>query len=310
MSLLNRSSEHDFLYDGEGRLQGGLASLEQLARVIAIGSGDEPERENEDPRDEVEPALELPIHNPRSSSMLDSDDDMSDEPGSSDDDAMEEIVMDDMVHKDRSAENSDSPAVVHSSPIAIAAVPPEIVTQGSVHQSPISESSVTSSPVAKSHSSRRSSKRMMTSEVISEVPVGERMKQVFLNQSVLSMLLVRAHTLCSALLFDFFTQNLFFEFPWNNFLHSVVYDFIHQVLTGRIDGGLNRELTIALFRDARLMQRIVEGQRQNDAERQALSSWSIWLRRVTTAFSASSQKVYDWGIWATSRSCRKTLLLR
>ena len=51
-------------------------------------------------------------------------------------------------------------------------------------------------------------------------------------------------------------------------MHSVVYDFIHQVLTGRVDGGLNRELAIALFKDARLMHRIVDGQKQNDVERQ------------------------------------------
>jgi serine/threonine-protein phosphatase 6 regulatory subunit 3 len=59
-------------------------------------------------------------------------------------------------------------------------------------------------------------------------------------------------------------QDLFFEFPWNNFLHSAVYDFIHQILTGNVDGGLGRELAVALFRDARLMHRIVEGQRMND----------------------------------------------
>ena len=62
-------------------------------------------------------------------------------------------------------------------------------------------------------------------------------------------------------------QDLFFEFPWNNFLHSVVYDLIHQVLTGRVDGGFNRELTVALFRDARLMHRIIEGSKRNDVER-------------------------------------------
>lgn len=62
-------------------------------------------------------------------------------------------------------------------------------------------------------------------------------------------------------------KDLFFDFPWNNFLHSVVYDLIHQILTGRIDGGFNRELTIALFRDARLMHRIIEGSKRNDQER-------------------------------------------
>lgn len=45
-----------------------------------------------------------------------------------------------------------------------------------------------------------------------------------------------------------------------------MYDLIHQILTGNVDGGLGRELAIALFRDARLMHRIVEGQRMNDAE--------------------------------------------
>ena len=39
MSLLNRSPEYDHLYDAEGRLQGGLSSLEELAQVIAIGNG-------------------------------------------------------------------------------------------------------------------------------------------------------------------------------------------------------------------------------------------------------------------------------
>lgn len=62
-------------------------------------------------------------------------------------------------------------------------------------------------------------------------------------------------------------QDLFFEFPWNNFLHSVVYDLIHQILTGRVDAGVNRALTISLFEDGKLMSRIVEGQRRNDAER-------------------------------------------
>ena len=50
-------------------------------------------------------------------------------------------------------------------------------------------------------------------------------------------------------------------------MHSVVYDLIHQILTGRVDGGYNRELTVALFRDARLMHRIIEGSKRNDVER-------------------------------------------
>jgi len=50
----------------------------------------------------------------------------------------------------------------------------------------------------------------------------------------------------------------------------VVYDIIHQILTGRDEHGYNRELIVSLFRDAKVMHRIVEGQKQNDIERCAL----------------------------------------
>lgn len=59
---------------------------------------------------------------------------------------------------------------------------------------------------------------------------------------------------------------MFFEFPWNNFLHSAVYDVVHQVMTGAVDGGYNRELIISLFRDAKILHRIVDGQARNDVE--------------------------------------------
>ncbi|KAF8843655.1 SAPS-domain-containing protein [Paxillus ammoniavirescens] len=247
MSLLNRSSEHDHIYDNEGRLQGGLSALETLARVIALGSADEREREvTEDPQDDVEPALELPVTNlSRGPSSLDSDDDMSDEPGSSDDDAMEEIVMDDDPQKDHSSDVEQPPMVIPSLPNSSSSQSPsEAATQRSATPS---EESTTAKVTPTS--SRKSSRRTATLDVAPEIPVGEKMKQCFMEASVLSTLL-----------------DLFFEFPWNNFLHSVVYDFIHQILTGRVDGGLNRELTVALFRDAQLMQRIVDGQKQNDTE--------------------------------------------
>ena len=47
----------------------------------------------------------------------------------------------------------------------------------------------------------------------------------------------------------------------------MVYDIIHQILTGRDEHGRNRELIVSLFRDAKIMHRIVDGQKQNDIER-------------------------------------------
>ena len=54
-------------------------------------------------------------------------------------------------------------------------------------------------------------------------------------------------------------------YPLNNFLHNVVYDIFQQVLTGRLDQGFNRELVLVLFRDGRLVEKILHGQRLNDS---------------------------------------------
>ena len=108
MSLLNRPSNYSQMYDSEGRLQGGLGGLEELAHVIALngsyrsdGEGVDDDGMGIDERDEVEPALDFPIRGAGcgiGDEMLGLDDDDegmtdSDEPGSSDDEVMEEIVM-------------------------------------------------------------------------------------------------------------------------------------------------------------------------------------------------------------------------
>ncbi|KAG6888371.1 hypothetical protein C0992_008673 [Termitomyces sp. T32_za158] len=140
MSLLNRSVELARLYDSQGRLNGGLAGLEDLAQVLSTNNV--VEQQSDDSTDGVKPSLELPISGSHDSiSMsIDSDDSMSDgEPGSSDDEAMEEIAI-------------------------------------------------------------------------------------------------------------------------------AVYDVVHQILNPPVESGYNRELVISLFRDARIMHRIVDGQKHNDAE--------------------------------------------
>ena len=201
MSLLNRCSDHDHLYDSEGRLQGGLAALETLARVIALGSSDEREREpSDEPRGEIEPALELPVSNPsRTPSSLDSDDDMSDDPGSSDDDAMEEIVMDDESPKGHFRSGDDAQAeasqtTVGSPPSLSSSPSSEHATQSASQRSPVSPSSRETSSQVTSTPSRQLSRRSTHLSGTPEMPVGERMKRCFLDASVLSTLLVRIPT--------------------------------------------------------------------------------------------------------------------
>lgn len=56
---------------------------------------------------------------------------------------------------------------------------------------------------------------------------------------------------------------LFLEFPWNNFLHNVVYDIIQQLFNGDVDSPINRKLIISTFNDACLVEAILEGVRRN-----------------------------------------------
>ena len=213
MSLLNRSADYDYLYDSEGRLQGGLSALEELAQVITMGSGDEENRDNMDEGvDETEPALEFPVHGaPQdSSSLLDSDEDMSDDegPGSFEDDPMEDITGSgelkptDGGSKPKSGvfppSHSRSPADTGVSPASPGGLPLDAATlsgtapprrKGS-NQSIGSEGSTVG---RRSVGSRRSSKRLTlgdSSQSGLAVPVGERLKHRMLDDNILSTILV------------------------------------------------------------------------------------------------------------------------
>ncbi|KAF2471883.1 extragenic suppressor of kinetochore protein 1 [Lindgomyces ingoldianus] len=77
--------------------------------------------------------------------------------------------------------------------------------------------------------------------------VGDLLKMMFVENKVVPTIL------------DFF-----FRFPWNNFLHNVVYDVVQQVFNGQMDRGFNRSLAIDLFETGRITERIIEGQQASD----------------------------------------------
>ncbi|KAJ8066307.1 hypothetical protein OCU04_005385 [Sclerotinia nivalis] len=62
--------------------------------------------------------------------------------------------------------------------------------------------------------------------------------------------------------------DFFFRFPWNNFLHNVVYDVVQQVFNGPMDRGYNRSLAIDLFETGDITMRIVDGQKKSDEAQQ------------------------------------------
>ncbi|KAF7799614.1 hypothetical protein EIP86_010852 [Pleurotus ostreatoroseus] len=255
MSLLNRPAEYDHLYDSDGRLQGGLSALEELAQVIAIGAGNDDDDDNvdDDENEDMEPAHEFPVSAAHEHD-IESDEDMSSDE-TSDDDAMEDIAMYEEPHAVNGSSSSLPEIPLERCSIAVTASPSSSVTSTELTMVASRQNSGSDSEGSltrpRSNSARRSTRRSLTADTTITPPeslvLGERLKQRFLECHVASTLL-----------------DLFFEFPWNNFLHSVVYDFIHQILTGRIDLGFNRELTVSMFRDARLMHRIIEGCKLND----------------------------------------------
>ncbi|KAA1068468.1 hypothetical protein PGT21_024383 [Puccinia graminis f. sp. tritici] len=81
----------------------------------------------------------------------------------------------------------------------------------------------------------------------SGIPAGVRMKELFLKHKVLDS--------C----FD-----LFFAFPWNNFLHNVIYDLVQQSLNAKFSrlqpsGLASLKLAQSFFEDTRIVDRLLDG---------------------------------------------------
>lgn len=80
-----------------------------------------------------------------------------------------------------------------------------------------------------------------------ESVVGDKLKIAFLDNGCITTIL-----------------NMFFEFPWNNFLHNVVFDIVQQILNAPMQRGYNKYLAIDLFGSGRLTQVICEGHTKCD----------------------------------------------
>ena len=97
--------------------------------------------------------------------------------------------------------------------------------------------------------------------------VGDFLKMMFVEHHVVPTILVcyaSDLSLTNVPLISSTLQDFFFRFPWNNFLHNVVYDVVQQVFNGPMDRGYNRTLAIDLFQTGRVTERIVQGQAQSD----------------------------------------------
>lgn len=104
-----------------------------------------------------------------------------------------------------------------------------------------SEASFQQSPVVKSSDKQHSQ----------EPVVGDYLKMQFVEHSVVPTIL-----------------SFFFRFPWNNFLHNVVYDVVQQVFNGPMDRGYNKFLAFDLFETGKVTEQIIEGQRRSEEAEQ------------------------------------------
>lgn len=193
MSILNRSSEFDHLYDNMGRLQGGLSALEELAKVISTGNGVNRDADAmDDQEDSIEPAKELPISTGRPVSGHDSDEDMIvEEPGSSDDEAMEEISMSPLPMSAPLPLESSSPVQnTIRTPPQLTSPSQSSPTYTTSQKRKSTDSFGSGSLHRMSKSSRQNSRKTISSSTRMSLPLGDRLKKRFLELNVLSTLLV------------------------------------------------------------------------------------------------------------------------
>lgn len=97
-----------------------------------------------------------------------------------------------------------------------------------------------------------------------EPVVGDFLKMQFVEHKVVPTILVSSLSFSDSSVLTNYLKDFFFRFPWNNFLHNVVYDVVQQVFNGPMDRGYNRTLAIDLFDTGDITYRIVEGQRKSD----------------------------------------------
>ncbi|KAL1297223.1 hypothetical protein AAFC00_004787 [Neodothiora populina] len=123
-----------------------------------------------------------------------------------------------------------------------------------------SQSTATLQPSNQQHTSASDDNHLWEADTDGTPVVGDLLKIKFVEHQVVPTIL------------DFF-----FRFPWNNFLHNVVYDVVQQVFNGSFERGHNRTLAIDLFcqssstelrSQADITQRILDGQAASDKSQQ------------------------------------------
>lgn len=276
MSILNRTPGTGPVYTEDGILSGGLEGLEALGEAIEDNDNEQAGEPSHQEEDGVTPAKELPVSESASGSLTGSDD------MESEDEDVLEAVNDDatpspspgasgLMENPIGADSTITPPLsqevadrlkgvmeTESKPTASS------VTSDLTSVSPIAAAASITSPSVSSDTPEAEPKPALglkpsddSIETLhfttahppsyTRLPPGERLKRQYLSCKVMPAMV-----------------DLFFEYPENDFMHSVVYDIFQQVLNGKLSPGSNRDLVVQLMKEAKLVERVLDAQRLND----------------------------------------------
>ncbi|CDZ96509.1 SAP family cell cycle dependent phosphatase-associated protein [Phaffia rhodozyma] len=256
MVILNRPAGSGPVYNENGHLLEGLAGLDKLS--TALSRAENEGADDRSIRDQLQASHELPISCSSSDAPLDIDDEDDDDgddhrPHIHDDEEEEGRLNDGKV----GSEHDGNDKVDELRDSKMLSPEPEVDANGEPSSTrptieektngrPQSVDLSTQGPVPMDSSSAEETRKKDVLE--EQLSPGDVLKQAFINHHLLAALV-----------------DMFFAFPLNNFLHTVVYDVLQQVLSGKLDQGLNKQLVISLFCDAQLIEKILTGQKLNDA---------------------------------------------
>lgn len=240
MALLNRAPGDGPQYSSDGILQGGIQGLQILARTLQPGElDDSPEASAPTEAMETTPAANS------------TDDQSSSNPAGRHERQVSSLGEGENSFDSADAEMKDGTA---SDPFSDEASGPQEAAAEAAgdNSNKVDEedarsirsalSTMSLADLTTPHPSGPPSPISDTKEYV----VGDLLKKKFLDCGIIPTIL-----------------SLFFEFPWNNFLHNVVYDILQQCFNGRMDAGFNRRLTLAVFQDGQLPAKILDGQTRN-----------------------------------------------
>lgn len=258
MTILNRLPGDGPNYSRDGLLTGGLNGLEALGAALENDNFSEetaePKQEEVAQQNPIEPVDEStedtgPITAPLSPKLSESDD-VPPPPCEADEERLRDVMTHNprirAIANEQPTTSSNVSEMGSGSNIAVASATSIDLEQDGDILLPTLETSVPSSIDPE----QDQDDPLTTSDTSAPLTVslGSSLKQAFIQTGVLPTVI-----------------DLFFDYPNNNFLHNVVYDVVQQLLNGRIGPGYNRDLIIALFNEARIVERILDAQRADDA---------------------------------------------